>query len=192
MFLNKNKTIIIDAFTHDQRIFDDHRPLHARDNIPLWWKNLESSYPDHGYPSIKYPTIKRCMGVIDLFRHGFLFTNNQDRSFESNHAENKLMVDVKLNWILKTKSDVSFITVQPAWHYQDLNRMVSLIPQIYKFKNPTEIDISLIITKKEEGDDELPIIKEKLSIVHFIPFSEQSIEIKYHLIDKKEYDAMLK
>lgn len=179
-------------FTHDQETFDLYKPTPSKNLLPSWWKNLRPSYPDNTFPGISYSTMKRCIGVIDILKHGFLFMNNKNHFFESNHNDENLIEKIKLDWIVRDKKNVPFTSVQPTWHYQDLNRMISLEPSMYYFKNPQELEIPLLITKKATGDNEKIKIYKNFPIMQLIPLIEDEIAIKYHLIDKKEYDAVLK
>lgn len=192
MFLIKKKTFFLDSFTYDQQTFDLYKPLPSKDALPLWWKKLKPYYIDNTFPGINYSTMKRCIGVIDLLTHGFLFMNNKDYCFAPNHKDEKLIKPINLDWIIRDKKNLPFTSVQPTWHYQDLNRMISLIPSIYNFRKPQEIEISLLITQKASGDNEKISIDKSFPIMQLIPLFEDEIELKYHLIDKKEYDSMLK
>lgn len=69
---SKLRPINIDAFTYIESIYNYYSPKLSREYIPTWWKNLPTDFDEPASPSINHPTMKRCIGFIESFRHGFL------------------------------------------------------------------------------------------------------------------------
>jgi hypothetical protein len=72
-FFLKQKPIVIDAFTYKEEVHDLYAPELSSRFVPKWWKDLESTYSmDPSFPQIKHATAKRCIGIIESYKNGFM------------------------------------------------------------------------------------------------------------------------
>ena len=143
IFLKKSK-IVVDCFTTNSVINDLHPIASANNFYPEWWKRLESTVMANGPSGVLRPegTIKRCDGVLDLYKQGFVIPLWSDLIIETteegnyryqfptdgnppitNHlaaqmgpAFEKLMhIKVISPWLAEEKSGVKFSFNQPTW-----------------------------------------------------------------------------
>ena len=70
-FIIKNRKLVLDLFTHRQLIFDAAKPKPAPQFYPDWWKDLPTAVKvdTEMFPM---PTVRRCMGIVDHYKHGFI------------------------------------------------------------------------------------------------------------------------
>lgn len=190
MILLKNKIITVDAYTSDQDVFSNNHLDLSNSFIPSWWKALPKFQSDPVFPSIEISTMKKCMGMIDLYKLGFIFSSHSALAYDTALNQVRSRINVKLPWVIKEKSGVRFTCLQPTYNYQDLNCLLSLDTTIWSFSSPKEISLDFSITKKFKGDDSEIIIKKNIALAHFIPLIENDIVINKHLVDKKEYELI--
>lgn len=190
MILLKNKIITVDAYTSDQDVFSNNHLDLSNSFIPSWWKVLPKFQSDPVFPSIEISTMKKCMGMIDLYKLGFIFSSHSALTYDTALNQVRSRVNVKLPWVIKEKSGVRFTCLQPTYNYQDLNGLLSLDTTIWSFSSPKEISLDFSITKKFKGDDSEITIEKNIALAHFIPLSENDIVINKHLVDQKEYELI--
>ena len=71
IFLIKKRKLVLDLFTHRQMIFDAAKPKHAPHFYPEWWKKVKTEQ-QIGNELFPTATIRRCMGFVDHYKHGFI------------------------------------------------------------------------------------------------------------------------
>lgn len=183
-FINIKPTKInIDAFTYREDLMLGSSFKKANEALPTWWKQLPKSYKDSVFDSVNLPTMKKCMGFIDLFKVGFIIESEEDQKFDND----LFRIDLKFSWIINESKGINFIFIQPMYNYQDLNRMFSLSTKICNFKKPQEIEISLILNKQMKEENESIFLQKSTPIVHIIPLVEHQVCVTKHLISKTEY-----
>jgi hypothetical protein len=71
--LSRLRPIHIDAFTFNEEVYKFYSPKNSKDYIPNWWKSLPASYThDANFPQVQFSTMKKCTGVIEIFKSGFI------------------------------------------------------------------------------------------------------------------------
>jgi hypothetical protein len=210
MIFFKRKKIILDCFTINQIAYEKYPIDYAKSFYPEWLKNSSSSYiqKSETKANVELSTIKRCQGLINYYKNGFIIPIWSDLYFETNEngykynfADNESLIEshpqkqwenfanpsqfnnIKIinPWALKTKKDIKFYYGYPFWNYS-LHINYFYPPAIIDFKYQTSANINMFIHSNSNF---------KLSagdpIVHLIPLSENKIEIKNHLISKEEF-----
>jgi len=216
IFLIKNRKIVIDLFTNEQQVFDVAKPRIASQFFPEWWKELKIQIPDtHVVPQ---PTMRRCMGFVDHFKHGFIVPMWSDFRVEVgvigtlNHyaitSDNYTPIvqhptgqrgsfappdkycNLKLEspWVAKCKEDIYFKWEQPTWNMNELNAYV-VLPATVEFKYQHSINIHLMFPRASNTN--VRQISFGDPIVHVTPISERPIDLKYHMVTPTEYQRYL-
>jgi hypothetical protein len=208
----KNKPIIVDCFISNPAIHEFFPIELATNFYPAWWKSLESSMKntnDMGMV-VPAPTIKRCDGIIELYKKGFILplwsdliveTTNagefryQYSSFENlpivNHthaamggAFNKFVhMKIQSPWILEEKSGVKFLWQQPSWNSFETLNDLHILPGIVNYKDQGGTHINALISKK---NNRLELMANQ-PLVHIIPVSDRPVIVKNHIVTHDEW-----
>lgn len=92
IFFFKKPTVVVDFFTHRSDVIEFAPIDYAHRFYPNWWKKTPSSFINS---FVRVPTIKRCNGILDTYKHGFIIPMwsdlaiNVTTSYDSNNIENK-------------------------------------------------------------------------------------------------------
>jgi hypothetical protein len=72
-FFIRKSTIVIDVYTFIEEVHDLYAPENSSRFVPQWWKELETTYSSRvDFPLIKSTTMKRCVGIIETIKNGFI------------------------------------------------------------------------------------------------------------------------
>lgn len=213
----KKKKIVIDCFTKYPYV-KEYSPIQKSANFfPEWWKNLNSYYDFSNKNGVitKNSTIKKCNGLIDHYKTGFIVPiwsdlsikvidesysyqfsdrlseihNHSRLQFESPVFDNLIHGKIITPWLMKEKTGIKFTLMQPLWNHIDLWDKLLIPPGLLNFSYQYGgmcPNVNFFIPK---GEKEI-FIAHGTPLVHIIPNSDNDIEIKNHLIDEKEYDNM--
>lgn len=212
MFFFKNKKIVIDAFTSSTNAYRFFPIQKAQKFVPAWWKNLHHSFEqktDVGL-TIQRPTIKRCEGLISLYKEGmviplwsdvvietagnsvkYAFADNQseigNHPYEQMSPEFQHYIHAKFisPWRLREITGVNFMFLQPSWNQINFLNDVHTLPGVvdYKFQNTSNVNVLLAKNKRisiAAGDP----------IAHIIPLTDKDFEVRTHFIDENELKKM--
>lgn len=204
----RKKKIVLDCFTHVHELAELFPIVHASEKMPSWWKNIPSTVSHFG---VNRGTMRTCPGVSTLFTNGIILQNWTD--FQVSTDNNQLVVQpekrceshnplqwgnnellkgyyhVKLisPWKIKEKTGINFLFTNVFWHDPTFKPVVVNGVVDYKYQHTTSVNM-LIPRTVYPKDFLIPAGKE---LAHIIPLTEDiTIEIKNHLIDTKEYDAL--
>lgn len=207
IFIFKRKKVVLDCFTYDKNLYDYYQIDKASNFYPNWFKNLEKDYQDN---LVRPSTIKRCVGILDTYKTGFIFPmwsdliiKIQDGSYQWLFAHNKSIADVsdhrqwnsyinpqeyghlKINsiWRIKSKQDIKFYFTHPYWNHNPINSY-SIVSGMLNFKYQFNTSINMFIDLKENRTIE---IKQGTPLIHLMPLTEKEIVLKHHIISYEEY-----
>jgi hypothetical protein len=213
-FFFRKKKIIIDAFTNVTGVYEYFPLQAAKSFVPEWWKRIPGylELPNSVGIKIKTPTMKTCSGFIDLYSQGFIMPLWADLVFETkssgeyayqfsnpesamnNHMSSQFgnqlgnLIHLKIisPWYLKEKSGIKFLLTQPTWnHIKDLND-ITIPPGIVNFQSQVVSNVNMFVPAKDARYE----IKNNTPLMHIIPLTDDSIEIKHHLVDDKEFNRL--
>jgi len=213
MFLFKKSKIVIDAFTYSHNIHEFYKIEKSSKFYPDWWKEMESSIDktDHYGITIETPTIKRCDGILEYYRNGFILPSWCDMTFKihdtgdlvydysdkssmlvQQHSMDSFTADfnnlkpIKIvsPWILKEKTGVNFLLSQPFWNHLNMSKYFIVPPGILNFKYQNQLNINVLFDKQPNQLN----VSEGTPLAYIIPLSDKEIVIKTHLIDRQEFN----
>jgi len=207
IFFFKKPKIIVDCFTTRPDVYE-HAPInYAYKFYPNWWKNTSSTFKNNFF---KYPTIKKCNGIIDTYQQGFIIPLWNDFSFKvenkkinwqhsdketsceihdyrqwESYADMNKHYNLKIvsPWIAKCKSDVNFYFTKPFWNHP-LSTPYHILSGVLNFKYNNATNIQMMINIHEDYDYTIQALT---PMAHVIPLTEKELIIKNHLIDEFEY-----
>jgi len=217
IFLIKKRKLVVDMFAHRQMIFDVAKPKMAAHFYPEWWKDLKTEMPISNdlFPTA---TMKRCMGLVDHYKHGIiqpLWSDFRielgaigDPHFSARFSDNTTTLSqhpallrgtfapeshychMKFDnpWVARCKEDVYFKWEQPTWNMTRLTDYV-LMSGTTEFNYQYSMNVNLMFVKQPKRG----ILEMKFGqpLVHLTPLTERPVELRHHIVDKAEFDRFL-
>jgi hypothetical protein len=215
MFIFKKKKIVIDAFTWNSSINSYFKPDLSNKFLPDWWKQLPSTFNGNNKYDIttEIATIKRCDGIINLYKKGFIIPLWSDLIVETNengewrsswssdnstniidHDKRQLgnisddLIHIKIisPWILKEKTGVEFYWAEPVWNNLQKFNNVTFLPGVLDFKYQNNTNINILFPKKNARYE----FEFGQPMVQLVPISDADVEIKTHLVSPEEWNHL--
>lgn len=216
-FFFKKSKIVVDCFTTNLNAYNLFPVQKTSEFIPEWWKKMPKFFDNtlENGMEIKSPTIKKCPGIIDLYRKGFVVpmwvdmvieTHPQTKEYRywsadggswvSNHPPQQIggdfsnHVNIKFNppWSILEKTGVQFLYIRPI--YNNLSFNWQLMPGVIDFKYQWSTNINIIAP-----NDTRISFEAGTPLVQVVPLSEKEVVIKNHVVDdndKKMFDTLNK
>lgn len=213
-FLRKRK-IVLDCFTHLSFVYD-HTPIApAIRHIPQWLKNTPATTSNND------PTVKSCIGLIEYSKKGIVIPSwfemdltihekdhPEDRWYDWNASHDEVTTDshpdeqydqyatpnghnmkIISPWHFRTNKFVQFTWTQPLWHQRHIMKAVQILPAVvdYHYNHSTHIN-TLLINEKEPQSIQ---IEPNMPLVMLHPMTDAQIEIKNHLVSKKDHERII-
>lgn len=218
-FIMKRKKLVLDLFTHRQMIYDAAKLKSAAQFFPDWWKNLKTEMKsvnkDDLFPSA---TMRRCMGFVDNYKHGFIMPMWSDFRIElapigdpffkaqmsdgtTHISQHPAMLrgsylpethycHIKFStpWAGRCKEDVYFKWEQPTWSLKSPDRVI-VLPGVIEFKYQYSMNLNVMFARaKEKSMIQLDF---QQPIVHLTPITEREVILKHHMVSREEYDKYM-
>ena len=216
MFFFKKKSLTIDCFTAVEGAFKFAKPKHSAEFVPEWWKELPTSYTArNGFWPM--PTMRRCSGIIDLYKRGIMLSAWCDAMFNigakgtdeyqwqfsdpkhnasiheneqiGTHFNSKEFAHVKLTspWAFNCNESVNWLWQDPTWNTLP-NYDYKILPGIVEFKWQHTTNVNMIFRRKEEKYTHN--IRYKTPLAQLIPLvHDRKIKLKYHHVSDKEFGS---
>lgn len=213
MFFFKPKKIVVDIFTALPGVYEFSKPRLASTWLPKWWKNLPNEAPMPGLP-VRQSTMKRCIGVTELYKRGFVLPLWSDLVLEVSPIGT-----TDFRWFSPNEGFIEFghhPEIQrsgylPDTHYQQLkiNNMwaarskedvyflmsqptwnhpapekMLVCPGLLNFKFTSSLNINVFIPR--EKDVKTLRFNAGFPLAHVIPLSERDVDLRVQLVDHQE------
>lgn len=209
-FFFRTPKIYVDLLTTDPSVYKYSRPDYAVKFIPEWLKNTKGLLTDGISP---LPTIKRCPGLLDMYKRGIIKPmwhdlaiqiNSESKTYNwesapgyppsiSDHvikqwetfvSPNKY-AHMKLNspWLIRTKKSLFWQTMPCYWNDR-MQDNYHIVPGILDTKYVNNMNINMFLKYEPSRKFMIPI---NTPIDHYMPLTESKIKIKHHLISEQEY-----
>jgi hypothetical protein len=211
----KRSTINIDCFTANPGIHTHHPVVLANEAIPDWWKPMKGIVQVERF-GIKHDaaTIKRCDGIIGLYKNGvciplwsdiIIETNNQGefrylysseenppvnthfKNQFSNYFDNLIHLKIQSPWLIEEKTGINFYFNQATWNLLHHAHHLNIVPAIINFKHQSSTHINLFMPKQENRVE----LTAGQPILHLVPLSDKKIILNNHLISEEEHKRKL-
>lgn len=154
-------------------------------------------------------TMKRCPGIVDLYRKGFIMplwsdlalktqSNPTDLKYQFADQESKIefhdprqrgnympsdqYVNFKIvsPWLAETKEDISWLLSPCIWNYNPFD--LHIVKGIINFKYVQFTQIQCFLPFIDRSF----IIEQGTPMLQILPLSEKNVEIKTHLLSESE------
>jgi hypothetical protein len=217
IFIFKKRKLVLDLFTHRQMVFDVAKPKPAPNFYPDWWKELPTSIK-LDTEMLPMPTVRRCMGMVDHYKHGFIIPmwtdlridlgpigdsyaqfacSDKVTSVGEHHIAQRggylphtHYQHVKLfnPWLAKCKEDTYFKWEQPTWSCRNPN-MAILLPATVEFKYQHSMNTHLMLARSDQKVSlEIPF---QQPLVHVTPLTERELDLRYHIVSREEHNKLM-
>lgn len=217
MFWFKQKELVIEFFTTNPSAFELAKPDHAVKFIPDWWKNIPPHVIQPGEIH-KSPTMKRCAGFVEHYKHGFMLPiwsdlniqfgpigtteykwqfsdrvsvlDNHNFKQTNNYLREEEVLHVKLinPWVFKCDEDVPWVWTSPSWNTIKTNNVYSTLQGTVEYKYQHTANINMLIYKNHQWNT--IHIPFRTPIAHAIPLTTRPLKIVHHLAEKTEFDML--
>jgi len=175
MFWFKRKEVVVDFFTHVEKINRAHPPRRASAFMPDWWKTLGDYYEEPVLAigkTKKTGTMKFCSGFRDLYGSGFIiplwsdldlyvsesnfnwvFPNKMssatyhDLAQHNNSFPNYHHIKLICPWFAKEKTGVKFMYAEPSWSLIPFNGNIRVLPGVVSFDTQPSLNTNLFLRK---------------------------------------------
>jgi hypothetical protein len=209
-FFFRNKTIVVDAFTHVTAVAESAPLQLAANFIPDWWKSIKASgVKVNDMENILQPTMKGCTGFLNLYKRGFIvplwadleldilengnyrfispltnFNMSSHGSYQYNNSfPNEAHLKLEAPWIIKEKSGVEFYLGGAFWNQQSTINGMNICPGIASLDRSMQVNINCFFKKEEKRYSLLA----GYPLAHIIPLSEKPLQVRSHLISESEF-----
>ena len=207
----KNKKIVVDCFTNNSAIHEFFPIASADEFYPQWWKNMSATMKTSTEFGIQRdsPTIKRCDGILDLYKHGICMplwsdliieTTTTDYKYQYSSNENLPIVThnrtamgpafnnythLKIHspWIFEEKTGMDFLFTQPSWNMLDYIRDIIVLPGMVNYRDQGGTHVNMLLPRKVNRIE----LSAGLPIAHMIPLSDKTIDVRTHLVSDQEW-----
>lgn len=215
----KTKPINVHFFTAREDVFYNAKPERAIKFLPKWFKNMPTGGFAEGANEklTRRITLKKCPGIIDLYKSGFVFPLWSDLNIEINPdgssryqfideessityhpaaqmpgcplAETHVNAKINVPWFCKTDKNIKFLHTPPTWNNFGHGDIVVAQGLVGVYAAPIPLNIHLFLKrKKEKVIHELPF---GFPLAHFIPLTDRGINIHHELVTSKELQSIL-
>jgi hypothetical protein len=180
-------------------------------------KTIIEHGPNNTERTATAPTIKNCPGVMDYYKNGFIIPLWCDHLFEvgkintdylrvvpvdqkysntkhpvdqrGNYLPENKFTHIKLEspWFLKTNKKVNFMWIKPSWNFDNPNDFIQP-PSVIEFYHQHATNVNIFFERKAETYKLL--LNAGIPVGHFIPISDDRIEIKHHLLSDLEFTQL--
>lgn len=210
----KQSKITVDCFTHDRGAFEAYKIRKSIYYYPEAIKNMESSFEGVDRPTnikINISTIKKCMGLNNLYKHGAIIPlwadlTAQPVDFIHGNAAIGLMsndtmveghqpaqyaglmseyINIKMRgvWHLVEPSGINFVWQAATWNLDNQNKDFIVPPAVIDYKWNSATNVNLFVRKDLSSFKLLA----GTPIVQIIPLTEKQVEYQCHLVSAEEY-----
>jgi hypothetical protein len=214
-FIKKSK-FVVDCFTDSVTAFERAKIDFASKFLPDWWKKLPKDSGNSFYPM---PTMKTCVGVINLYKSGIIVPMWSELAIKvgrsgteyiewqyadlcsiaethsayqyNNYYPIKKYAHLKLNspWLINYSKNINTFWSQPTFNMESLDDY-TVLPGVVNSNTCSSVNINLFFTRSQQ-EDKTVFINFNQPMIHIVPLTESEIELKHHLVSGKEIQKRL-
>ena len=219
-FFFKRPKIVVDAFTHKELITQLFPVEKSVNSLPEWWKDLPGGFTNPEWPQTEISTVKRCRGIIDLYRQSFtiplwsdlaldLDSSTGEKKWRYNFADKETPA-VPHSTIefdgANTFKDYQHLKIVSPWFLREKSGVTFLMSQhtwnLSKYLSTFTVLPGVMDFKYQHSinintffaykDTKSSIlIPAGTPMAHLTPLTEKEVEIKCHTIDTVKFNTML-
>lgn len=211
-FLFKKKNIVLDCFTFYDVVKERFPISESKNHLPEWFKNAPKP-KDHNkmVPTHHMTSIRKCGGLIDLFKRGAVLPLPCDVKIRSWYKDGVYNVDsfnvlsdlmvltsfsetfhhLTNPWVIKQNNNIPFLITN--CHYHSKRPSITISNGVIHFKYNPQLHIFFHMFKQEGGTEENPniiLLEGGFPILHMIPLEEVNVKVNTHLVSQTDFFNM--
>lgn len=216
LFFFKKKKIVVDCFTWNEPAYQFWKIRKAITYYPELFKKMPSEFwmpLTESNVRLPSPTIKRCTGINELYKHGAIIPfwtdyvcqpkdamRQQSRLGEVDSAVRGIIaehppkqfeglfnnyVHIKFGgvWNLVEKTGIKFVWIPATYNLNNHIDNFIVPPGVSFYDWQCQTNLNIFVRK----DSEDFVIKAGTPMVHIIPITEKEVEYKCHLVTEQEW-----
>lgn len=220
MFLFRRSKVVVDTFIATESIYNFYKIDYANKFLPQGWKSMQAQTEQFVAPGSKIkipiPTIKRCVGLNNLFSTGFMLPSWSDLKFEMPHDGMAHVFDpanigqqgltfhpeflwwedlykgyghIKITspWLIKEKSGINFLWHQCDWNNTERIADFHVLSGIVDYRFQNNSHINVFMKRGSIVE-----INAGDPLVHIVPLTDKKVELRNHLVGEMEYNRILR
>lgn len=211
--------IYLDCYTSNPNAYKAARISSASNYLPPWWKRLlpavdrpmREDVPNFNHPA---PTMRGCVGFIDLFKKSFCMPMWSDlvvhvepameEGYAWKFADNFSSLShhgafqrgdfmppehfqhIKLDspWNLHCDEGINFLFFDPFWPSYEGEETIIIPPGVLNFKHQMGTNVNMFIRKLPDQARNVEI-KFNTPFVFLMPLTERKVILRHHLVSKE-------
>lgn len=215
IFFFKKPKIVLDCFTDSEAIAMTAPIEKASAYLPEWWKRLDRYYYIDESRLSPRQTSKTCPGIIDYYTtaialpswcefkiethadgsYNWMFSDHETKAVD--HPTEQYAGFVKRNefghvkiespWLFRCKEDINWMWSQPTYNFGSTMDKLFILPGITNYLKTGAVNVNLMVNLREPSLIEVGVNE---PLVHITPLTEKQVEIKRHVIDRAELEAL--
>jgi hypothetical protein len=222
MFWFKPSEVTVDCFTSNPMLYHNYRIDRASKFFPDEIRQmpnhveLKANHNPNSVLTNKIPTIRLCVGLKDLFSHGYILPAWSDIKIEVNETGDVFYTD-------SVSASAEKLTLQQhdriqygSGIYTDRTHVKLLCPWYLTEKSGVKFTWNMCDWHRTDTADDIRILSGILDfkyqhqlnvnafirkgsmlsyntgdpLVHMIPITDKKVNFKYHLVDEEEYRSL--
>jgi len=218
MFFFRRSKVVVDCFINLPPVYELFKIDHAHRFVPQGWKSLplyNEMKPNTNPASkitIPVSTIKRCVGLTNLFTTGFILPSWTDVNIEM-MADGRFNIYDPMNvqkadphpdwmwwselykgyshlklyspWLIREKSGINFSWQQCDWHNTERLSNFHVLSGVIDYKAQHNTHVNVFMKKNSSVK-----IQAGEPLAQMIPLTDKDVELRNHLIDDTEYNKI--
>lgn len=215
MFFFKKRKVVVDCFINSETTYNLFKIDRAIKFAPKEWKTFPGSITQKvnqnpiSKLTLEEPTIRKCIGVSNLFSKGFIIPSWTDFGLEvlkngsylkhdpmnglhvGSHSPQTFWNDlyreyahIKIYnpWLIRETTGVQFTWNQCDWHNTDRIDKFHVMSGVLDFQAQHGAHINAFMKK-----DSVINVNAGDPLVHVIPITDYDLDLRCHLTDQTEY-----
>jgi hypothetical protein len=217
MFFIKQKSLVLDCFTHDAAAHELAPIAPLNSAVPDWWKALPNIDVNVFRPNVN---MRKCVGFTSVFKNGFVIpmwsdlhievgpTGSNEYVWQYSDGRSNLVahsadqwggfvssgnyqhVKLSVPWRFRTNKACSFSWMPATWSGVGLNHLkgVHVLPAIIDFFYQNTSNVNVLLERNNLTTFyRLPLFQ---PLVYGIPHTESKLKIKTHIVSLEEYEKI--
>lgn len=215
-FLMSRTKVVVDAFTYHSTAYNMAPISKGSNHFPDWWKDLPARRTPAALEQydIKLSTLKRCNGLIDLYKNSLIIPLWSDLALANTETDENLLFtfadsiseiqrherwqyEPALNnykhgkiivpWMLKERTGINFTFIGSLWNLINITDRLHIPPGIANYRYQHAVNVNFFV----EGSTPFKVlIPAGTGLVHLIPNTDKEVVVKNHQIDHSEYQKI--
>lgn len=209
------KPIYVDFFTFDPMVYEFFKISEGRNFLPDWWKKIPNKMycGDNHTPSFQIPTMKKCPGLIELYKQSFILPlwtdidivvkrhqctasvsdrmtkiDSHDKIQRGSYLDDNRYHHLKIisPWVASTKSNINFLVSSCSFSNEVFIDSFFIPNGIRSFEVSSSTNIHGFTRIDHDHNF---CIESGTPLIHLFPLTDKKVKVHCHL-DKNRFEKI--